>query len=221
MKPALATIALFFFLFTTEPSSVRADLLEPVVDISGKKLKAGENYYVLSAFKGKGGGLSPNSFGNNTCPLVVVQERHDVHRGKPVKFLPLNSTNKVIYTSSNLNIEFSNHITICLESGVWKTTKFISEALNVATNGVAGSGQSNVNWFRIEKAEFDGAYKIKFCPNPKFIVCQELGVFSHGKDGKRYVGLANPGKFQKLRVVFKKANVKNAIDDAVEAVMSM
>ncbi|KAK4270720.1 hypothetical protein QN277_019495 [Acacia crassicarpa] len=223
MKPALATVALFFFLFafSTKPSHVSGFTQEPVVDISGEKLKAGESYYILSAFRGRGG-LSFDTFGNDTCPHVVVQESHGLNRGNPVKFLPLDSTSTVINTFTNLNIEFSDKIATCVESGVWITTKFISEALNVATNGVAGTGQSNANWFRIEKAEFDGAYEIQFCPNPKFILCQELGVFSHGNDGKRYVGrLANTINFQKLRVVFKKANVKNAIDDVVEAVMSI
>ncbi|KAI9126816.1 hypothetical protein K1719_002412 [Acacia pycnantha] len=217
MKPSLATITLFFFLFTfsTKPSVVRAATPEPVVDISGEKLKAGESYYILSAFKGKGGGLSTNTFGNDGCPNVVVQERHDVSKGKPVKFLPLNSKNHVVYTSRSLNIEFSDKITTCADSGVWKLSKVISEALNVGTNGVSGSGQDNVNWFTIEKAELEGSYKLKFCPNPKFIVCQDLDIFSYGDDGKRYVGLANPGKFQTLRVVFKKANVKDSIDDAV------
>ena len=47
----------------------------------------------------------------------------------------------------------------------------------------------------------------------KFIVCQELGVFSYGNDGKNYVGLANPGEFHSLRVVFQKVNGKNAINE--------
>ncbi|KAK4270723.1 hypothetical protein QN277_019497 [Acacia crassicarpa] len=208
MKPALATVTLFFFLFafSTKPSHVSASTGEPVVDISGEKLKAGESYYILSAVSGRGG-LSFEDFGNDTCFHVVVQESSELSKGKPVKFLPLNSND--VNTSINLNVEFSDTIIGCPESGVWKITKRISEALNVGTNGVAGVGQNFVNWFMIEKAESEGAYKLKFCPNPETIVCQDLDIFFYGDDGKRYVGLANPGQFETLEVVFEKADVND------------
>ncbi|XP_028803212.1 kunitz trypsin inhibitor 2-like [Neltuma alba] len=221
MKPAFAKITLFFFLFafSTKSSPVAASTPEPVVDISGEKLKAGVSYYVLPFVRGRGGGLSYDTFGKDTCPHVLVQEKLEVSSGKPVQFLPLNPKNHVIYTSRNLNIKFSNLISTCVESGVWKITKFISEALNVATDGAAAN-QDFFNWFMIEKTENNGVYILKFCPKPSSVVCQDLAVFSNGDDGKRYVGLTNPGEFQQLLVMFKKADVKDAIIDGEEDVMS-
>ncbi|KAI9126670.1 hypothetical protein K1719_002266 [Acacia pycnantha] len=223
MKPALATISLFFFLFifSTKSSPVRAATPEAVVDISGEKVKAGVSYYVLSAYRGRGGGLTFNTFKNDTCPHVVVQEIFGFSKGKPVQFFPLNPKNHVVHTFRNLNIKFSEPIvSICTESGVWRLNKFMSEALNVATNGVEGT-QETYNRFMIEKAEVEGAYKLKFCPWSESEECHnDLGIFSAG-DGKNYVGLTNPGQFQPLRVVFEKANVDNAFNDANEAVMSI
>ncbi|XP_054800040.1 kunitz trypsin inhibitor 5-like [Prosopis cineraria] len=212
MKLALSTVTLFLFLFTfsTKASGLRADTPEAVVDISGEELKAGASYYVFPATGGRGG-LSFNTFGNDTCPHVVVQEWSELSKGKPVQFLPLNPENDAVFTSTNLNIKFSEMISICVESGVWKITKRISEARHVGTNGTAGANQDFVNWFMIEKAETEGAYKLKFCPNAPYIVCQDLGIFYWGDDGKRYVGLANPGEFEPLTVVFQKANDVNAV----------
>ncbi|XP_028803206.1 kunitz trypsin inhibitor 2-like [Neltuma alba] len=220
MKPTFSTIiTLFFFLFTfsTKTPQAAAATPEPVLDISGEKLKAGESYFVLPAGRGRGGGLTFGTFGDS-CPRVVVQERFETSKGEPVQFLPANPKNHVIFTSRNLNVQFSRRTTsACDESRVWKLTKFISEAMNVGINGIAGNQDFSTisNWFMIEKAEFEGVYKLKFCPKEGVVTCEDLGVFSANGDGKRYVGLANPGQFQQLRVVFQKAQANEEGDIAM------
>ncbi|TXG47968.1 hypothetical protein EZV62_027262 [Acer yangbiense] len=50
---------------------------DPVLDIAGEKLHTGTDYYILPVVRGRGGGLTLASTGNETCPLDVVQERQE------------------------------------------------------------------------------------------------------------------------------------------------
>ncbi|KAE8716983.1 Trypsin inhibitor [Hibiscus syriacus] len=79
---------------------------DPVLDISGKILRTGTNYYILLVFHGRGGGLTLASSGNNTCPLDVVQEQLEVSNGLLVTFTPFNTKKGVIRVSTNQNIKF-------------------------------------------------------------------------------------------------------------------
>lgn len=60
-----------------------AEAPPPVLDIAGKQLRAGADYYILPVIRSRGGGLTLAATGNETCPLDVAQERQEVKNGLP------------------------------------------------------------------------------------------------------------------------------------------
>ncbi|KAK1379680.1 Kunitz-type protease inhibitor KPI-D [Heracleum sosnowskyi] len=125
-----------------------------VLDIDGKELRTGTNYFILPVVRGNGGGMKLYSGRTSQCPLDVVQEPNEVNRGIPVTFTPTNPREPTIQVSSDLNIKFSG-ASICAQSTVWRLDGkgAASGQLFVSTGGVLGnpSGATISNWFRIEK----------------------------------------------------------------------
>ncbi|KAI5671958.1 hypothetical protein M9H77_12322 [Catharanthus roseus] len=206
MKATLTVVT--FLLFSISTCSFfcsAAEEADAVLDIDGKKVRAGVEYYVLPVIRGSGGGLTASSFNNQTlCPLSVVQEQLEVERGQPVTFRPENPKKGVIRVSTDVNIRFRSAFTICIQSNVWKleydeeTGRYI-----IVTNGVEGNpGRETIsNWFKIEKYERD--YKLVYCPtvcNYCKVICKDVGTFI--KDGNRRLALTDDKPF---RVMFKKA----------------
>ncbi|RVW59394.1 Miraculin [Vitis vinifera] len=106
----------------------------------------------------------PGQHWNETCPLDVVQEQHEVSNGLPLMFIPVNPKKGVIRVSTDHNIEFSA-ATICVQSTVWKLEYDESSGQQfVTTGGVEGNpGRGTLsNWFKIEKYEDDN--NLVFCP---------------------------------------------------------
>ena len=198
MKTALF-LALSFLLFG---STIADDELDPVLDISGQELRTGTDYYILPVIRGRGGGLTLASTGNETCPLDVVQEQQEVSNGLPLTFSPVNVQKGVVRVSTDLNVKFSA-ATICAQSTVWTLENDESTQKRVVTTGgVEGNpGQETLsNWFKIEKFEDD--YKLVFCPGVCDIcrpACGDLGVFTDG--GIRRLAISDVP----LKVMFKRA----------------
>ncbi|XP_021810339.1 kunitz trypsin inhibitor 2-like [Prunus avium] len=200
-------LALCFLLlaFSAKPWSVAADAApSPVLDITGKKLRTGTNYYILPVIRGRGGGLTLASTSNTTsCPLDVVQEQHEVSNGLPLTFSPVNPKKGVVRVSTDHNIKFSA-ATICVQSTIWKLDKFDEQTGQwfVTSGGVEGNPgrQTTSNWFKIEK--YDEDYKLVFCPtvcNFCKVICRDVGIFI--QDGKRRLALTDVP----FKVMFKKA----------------
>ncbi|XP_022743286.1 kunitz trypsin inhibitor 2-like [Durio zibethinus] len=198
----MKTTLFLAFSFLLFGSTIADDELDPVLDISGQELRTGTDYYILPVIRGRGGGLTLASTGNETCPLDVVQEQHEVSNGLPLTFSPVNVKKGVVRVSTDLNIKFSA-ATICVQSTVWKLDNDESiQKLVVTTGGVEGNPGSETlsNWFKIEKFEDD--YKLVFCPgvcNNCRPVCGDLGVFID--DGIRRLALSDVP----LKVMFKRA----------------
>ncbi|KAK0578887.1 hypothetical protein LWI29_017758 [Acer saccharum] len=208
MKPTLLILISFFiFAFVTKaPLVVTADALpDPVLDINGEKLLAGTDYYILPVVRGRGGGLTLASTGNETCPLDVVQERNEVENGLPVIFSPVNIKKGVVRLSTDQNIKF-NASTICIQSTVWKLDSH-DDSLGqwfVTTGGVEGNPgrETTSNWFKIEK--FDDDYKLVFCPSVCDIckvLCRDIGIYIDQATGIRRLALSDTP----FKVMFKKA----------------
>ncbi|XVE90583.1 hypothetical protein DITRI_Ditri20bG0089400 [Diplodiscus trichospermus] len=193
---------LFLALFLLFGSTIADDQLDPVLDISGQELQTGTDYYILPVSRGRGGGLTLASTGNETCPLDVVQEQLEVSNGLPVTFSPVNVTKGVVRVSTDLNVKFSA-ATICVQSTVWKLDNDESiQKRVVTTGGVEGNPGSETlsNWFQIQK--FDDDYKLVFCPGVCDICrpfCGNLGVFIDG--GIRRLAISD----EPLKVMFKRA----------------
>ncbi|KAI4351997.1 hypothetical protein L6164_006290 [Bauhinia variegata] len=210
MKTAILALSFFAFAFITTPITgitATAAAPEPVLDISGQKLRTGVNYYILPVIRGRGGGLLLANSGNNTCPLYVVQETKETFSGQPVTFSPYDAKNGVIFTSSDLNIKsFVTETTSCDQSTVWKLLKVLTGVWFLSSGGVEGNSgaqpETIVNWFKIEKAEKD--YELSFCPSvcKCQTLCRSLGIYI-GDDGKRHLALSD--KVSPFRVMFKRA----------------
>ncbi|KAL4351341.1 hypothetical protein GQ457_06G013610 [Hibiscus cannabinus] len=195
-------LALSFILFLCATANAAPD---PVLDISGKILRTGTDYYILPVFRGRGGGLTLASTGNNTCPLDVVQEQQEVSKGLPVTFTPFNTKKGVIRVSTDNNVKFSA-ATICVQSTVWKLSNFDESTRQwfVTSGGVEGNPgrETTGNWFKIEKFEDD--YKLVFCPtvcNFCKVLCRDVGVFTDDTGVRRLALTDVP-----FKVMFKRAS---------------
>ncbi|CAL0332630.1 unnamed protein product [Lupinus luteus] len=179
---------------------------EPVLDISGQKLKTGINYNILPLIRGSGGGLTISSASNNnTCPLYIVQEKVEILNGKPVTFTPYKANKDgVILTSTDLNIKSFITTTTCSQTPVWRLLKVLSGVWFLSTGGVEGNpgSQTIVNWFKIEKDGKD--YVLSFCPSVCNCqtLCRSLGIYIDD-DGNKHLALSD--KVPSFRVVFKRA----------------
>lgn len=202
-KVSPLVFSILFLAFTIEPFiGIAAAAPEAVLDTSGQKLRTGVKYYILPVFRGRGGGLTVSSSGNNTCPLFVVQEKLEVSKGTPVTFTPYNAKSGVILTSTDLNIKSYGKTTTCDKPPVWKLLKVLTGVWFLSTGGVEGNPGVNtvVNWFKIEKAEKD--YVLSFCPSFAQTLCRELGLYV-GDDGNKHLSLSD--KVPSFKVMFKRA----------------
>ncbi|KAJ4713686.1 Kunitz trypsin inhibitor [Melia azedarach] len=195
MKTALVLLCfLSFALIDAAP--------DQVLDISGKKIRAGTNYFILPVVRGRGGGLTLASTGNKTCPLDVVQAQLEIDNGLPLTFHPVNPKKGVVRVSTDLNIQFDAAST-CVQSTLWKLDNFDEELKQwfVTTGGVLGNPgrETTSNWFKIEK--YDDDYKLVFCPTVcDFckVLCKDIGIFIDG--GVRRLALSD----EPFKVMFKK-----------------
>ncbi|KAK2979635.1 hypothetical protein RJ640_023563 [Escallonia rubra] len=171
-----------------------------VLDTAGKKLRTGVDYYILPVVRGRGGGLTLARTRNETCPLDVVQEQHEVDHGIPLVFAPVDTKKGVIRVSTDHNIKFSG-ATIRVQSTVWKLNSYNGQHV-VTTGGVEGNpGRETIdNWFKIEK--YEDNYKLVFCPtvcNYCKVICKGVGILI--QNGRRQLTLSDVP----FKVMFKKA----------------
>lgn len=204
MKNFALLCFLFALIASTEVRICKSDASpDAVLDIDGKKLRAGVNYYILPVIRGRGGGLTLGNIGHDKCPLHVVQEQFEISNGLPATFAPVNPKKGVVRVSTDLNVEFEAS-TVCAKSTVWKLDKFDESTRQwlVTIGGIRGNpGQETLdNWFKIEKHGKD--YKFVFCPSVcKFckVICKDVGIFI--KNGNRALALSDtpfPVMFKKV-----------------------
>ncbi|OVA10728.1 Proteinase inhibitor I3 [Macleaya cordata] len=213
----LFLLSLFFFTFATKTSSVSAADTEPeaVRDITGKILRTGADYYMLSVVRGAGGGGV--TLGNNRngtfCLLDVVQEPLDILKGTPVTFTPVDPKKGVIRVSTDLNIEFSVAATICMRSLVWQLADFDESTRQyfITTRGVKGNpgNETLSNWFKIERTTTDQYwYKLVFCPTVCDLckpICKDIGIYVD-KDRARRLALLSDEVKRPFLVMFARAD---------------
>ncbi|CAN4087887.1 unnamed protein product [Withania somnifera] len=119
-----------------------------VVDIAGKIIRTGIDYYILPVVRGRGGGLT-------------LDKQHEINRGLPLTFTPYNPKKGVIRESTDLNIIFSAN-SICVQTTLWKLDDFDETTgkyfITIGGNEGNPSRETISNWFKIEKFERD--YKL-------------------------------------------------------------
>ncbi|XP_072962587.1 kunitz trypsin inhibitor 5-like [Typha angustifolia] len=177
-----------------------------VLDVDGHKVRPGVKYYVLPVFRGLGGGLAFSKHGDLPCPLYVGQESSEVNDGFPVTFSPVDPDDKIVRLSTDLNVQFPDVITICIQSMVWElgSADEVTGRRYVLTSGQKGNpGAYTVNnWFKIERYK-ERDYKLVFCPSvceSCKVVCGDVGVFV--EDEERWLGLDG----MDFPVMFKRSN---------------
>jgi len=201
MKMTLVTLVLVLTLSTKALVGEAGPAPEQIVDTSGKKVRAGENYYVVPA-SSEVGGLSLSTTGQD-CPLDVVAV--DGYQGQQLSFVPVNDKKGVIRISTDLNIYFSIS-TSCPQSTVWKLKDYDYSTSQwfVTTGGVFGNPgpQTITNWFKIEK--YEDAYKMVYCPsvcNYCNYPCSDIGIYQD-QYGKRLALSSEPFKVQFQKVQY-------------------
>ncbi|KAK8470383.1 hypothetical protein PHAVU_004G129800 [Phaseolus vulgaris] len=190
MKPN-AVLALSFLLpllaFLTNLPLAFSDV-EQVVDISGNPISPGLTYYIIPSIRGpRAGGLKLGQSGNSPCALTVLQHPFANFRGIPVKFTIPGDSSGIIFTGTELEIEFVEKPE-CSESSKWLV--FMDEAIQKACVGVGGAEghpgqQTYAGKFHIEKYH-PFAYKFVFCITGT-PTCLDIGRFyaHNGEEGKR------------------------------------
>ncbi|PWA36946.1 proteinase inhibitor I3 [Artemisia annua] len=172
--------SLFIFVIASiiSLSSIRSQSQSPVLDTDGKPLVSGNNYYIVPAMSGRGGGfkLVPTTQ-NQTCPLDVVQENNEHLNGQPLSFsLAVPFKGGVVRESADVNIIFTG-ATSCDQPAVWRVEEAVGHRVVSSRGNLGGPSPGTVNnWFKIEK--FENSYKIVFCPkvcNTCRLDCGDVG----------------------------------------------
>ncbi|KAL2328340.1 hypothetical protein Fmac_001523 [Flemingia macrophylla] len=193
MKMALVAWVLVIALST---KALAGPAPEQVVDTSGKKVRAGGNYYIVPANPDDVGGISQLASTDEDCPLDIVIAV-DGYQGQPLTLVPVNDKKGVIRVSTDLNLYFSIE-TSCPQSTVWKLKDYDYSTGQwfVTTGGVLGNPgwQTIANWFKIEK--YEDAYKLVYCPSVCSSCnypCSDVGIYQD-QYGKRLALASQPFK---------------------------
>ncbi|PHT53903.1 hypothetical protein CQW23_08365 [Capsicum baccatum] len=206
-KTTLSVLLLITLMFITNfIVSDAASAPNPVLDTTGKMVRAGFNYLVVPVRKDLGAELGLAFIGTQVCPLGIGPRLNPNDGILPVIFSPVNSRKGVIRESTDLNVEFLETYTICKHlSNVWRLDRYNpqEEDHHVITNGgVRGNpGRDTIaNWFKIVK--YGAGYKFLFCPsvcNYCEVICKNVGILVQN-NGQALLALSN----EPLEVVFKK-----------------
>ncbi|KAJ8433095.1 hypothetical protein Cgig2_020591 [Carnegiea gigantea] len=196
---------LFLLLLSLTTAGADSDV---VLDVYGKPLEVGSEYYMRRAVGLFGGIGRSHRYGTNSpCPLYVKEYKSEYITGDPVKFVPANETQKEIHLSSDVQIDSGKSAT-CRSDGFWRV---ILDAFTL-TRVVIATGTPSVppSSFRMEKAEFPpNAYKITYSPPTSSSLQQQdqeyLTVFGDYLSGLKLVGLTNNSTQGLLFAFYKNA----------------
>ncbi|XP_054787696.1 kunitz-type serine protease inhibitor DrTI-like [Prosopis cineraria] len=175
---------LWFAFTTTNPLPVAsASGEEPVIDIQNEPVVPGQEYYIVSAIWGAGGGgvFPGRTVDASSCAYSVLQSGNDMFQGAPLKFhVKGTSTGKIYPGSTNLEIEFV-HKPACAESSKWVAAYDESgSSWSVVIGGPEDHPDSKLvsGVFRFEALGF--GYKLVFCPYSTVIRssgnCYDVGL---------------------------------------------
>lgn len=167
-----------FFLLSSLTTLAAA---EAVLDADGNEIRRGQKYYTYPGVTDVAGGFTlPMQY---LCTQDVAVEISPPGKGLPLTFLPADTKEDTINTSTDLNIAFSV-IPTCMRPAAWKL-RFDNATGHffVSTGGVTGNPgpETLYNWFKIERRR--DAYKLVFCPTVCDAckpVCGNLGVHPDG-----------------------------------------
>ncbi|XP_010253746.1 PREDICTED: 21 kDa seed protein-like [Nelumbo nucifera] len=175
---------------------------QSVLDTDGNEIQAGQSYYIVSAIRGGGGGVSLDRR-EKSHSLVVRQHGSEMNFGTPISFSPASASMEgrivtlpkdratgrmllrkripsssskanTILESADVNIRFSG-MPVVWQVQESQGSSSSSKRRYVAIGGQPGHpGSSTVkNWFKIERiSKSIQAYRIAYCPS----VCESCEV---------------------------------------------
>ncbi|XP_028786529.1 kunitz-type trypsin inhibitor alpha chain [Neltuma alba] len=173
----LHSLLFCLFLFALPPSNLAQELL----DVDGEILRNGGSYYILPAFRGKGGGLELAKTEGETCPLTVVQARSETDRGLPASIWSPPRI-AILRPGFSLNIEFRprNPSACHRESSLqWKVEEESQQVKIASQDEQRGFGP-----FRIRPYRDD--YKLVYCEGSSDR-CKDLGISIDEENNRRLV----------------------------------
>ncbi|XP_010428252.1 PREDICTED: bark lectin isoform X1 [Camelina sativa] len=208
MIPSLSFITLTVLSVVILTAAPAADAVssQVVLDIAGHPVQSNDQYYIIPAKIGTGGGLIPSSRDLNTQDLClnldIVQSSSPFVSGLPVTFSPLDTKTKLVQLSTSLNLEFDSTVWLCPESKIWRIDHSVQLRKSfVSIGGEKGKGNS---WFQIQE---DGdAYKLMYCPSSSTVACINVSLEIDDLGARRLV-LSND---QSFTVEFQKAYDSNS-----------
>ncbi|GAY61735.1 hypothetical protein CUMW_212280 [Citrus unshiu] len=197
MKTLLATILSFLILALAScPLLVlgTSSVPEPLLDVNGNKVESTLQYHIVSAIWGPGGGgVSLHGGRNGYCPLDVIQLPSAIQWGKKLILSPYDNST-IVRESTDLNLRFVGLLSgskQCNELPLWKVDNYDASSGRwfITTGGLDGhpGAETLLNWFKLEKTNLPGAYKIVHCPSvceSCVKLCSSVGRFSF-EDGVR------------------------------------
>ncbi|KAF3633091.1 putative dolichyl-diphosphooligosaccharide--protein glycosyltransferase subunit 2-like [Capsicum annuum] len=133
-----------------------------ILDTDKNPIKVGVKYYVLSAKRGKRGGLTLSKVVSRVvCTQDIIQETNELNNGLAVEFFPAypNKTGELILSNNPINVKFhfsSNEISPnCTNFTVWKLDE---KYRYVVGRGILGDLKNIENWFRIFPRRYGNGY---------------------------------------------------------------
>ncbi|XP_058773502.1 kunitz-type trypsin inhibitor-like 2 protein [Vicia villosa] len=182
------TLSFLLFVFITNLSiAFSNDDNEPVLDLSGKPLIAGNEYYILpSSGRGiTGGGIELEKTGNSKCEVTVLQSYRLFSFQTSLKFTNLKNSSEQILTSTPLEIEVTKKPD-CAHSSKWIV--FVDNVIHKSCLGIGDYRNYNdlqkvSGTFSILK--YGKGYQFEFCLDGSG-ACYDIGRYHHfGEIGKR------------------------------------
>lgn len=178
MKPTiLLTLSFFLFAFTTNLPLTFSQGAEQIVDTNRNPIFPGVRYYIFPAIFGPaGGGLNLGETGNSTCPVTVLQNYSEVESGLAVKFTIPGISPGIIFTGTQLDIEFEEKPE-CATSSKWIVIvdDFPEKWVGIGDAEDHPGKEIISGRFNIQK--YDVAYKIVFCPTITPSNCFDVGRY--------------------------------------------
>lgn len=173
---ALCSSTLLLMMMASTATAAR----ETVFDIYGHALSPQNTYFVIPADTNEPGqGALTVATGKTLCPFDVIQKHYDQQGVNPLIFSPV-SGESIVYTSTDININFTTTPSTCVQPKVWKVANYDKSIGQwpITLDGEAGKpGASTLqDWFSFEKT--DKGYKIRHCPSvcPQCIhLCSDVG----------------------------------------------
>jgi len=142
-----------------------------VLDTDGDPLEVGSEYYIHFDMLPEVIGRSGRSYkpGKVDCPLFAIGVPGDFNGGVPVKFKPVNKTQKQIHLSSEVYID-SGFSLDCHDDGLWRM-KFdaLSRGFAVIASGAPDVPRGAFTIVKIEEFEIFRSYMLGYFPDQPLI----------------------------------------------------